>query len=135
MNIVKPDHTLWRFVSVGLVNTLAGLAFIYGARELGLGEVSANATGYVLGLALSFALNRRWTFEHRGPVLSRALRFGVVVLLAWAANLAVLLGLMRAGVSAAWAQATAVLPYAAISYVGCRWWVFPERTDCQGGPA
>ena len=129
MTAAKPARTLWRFASVGVVNTFAGLAFIYIARGLGLGEVGANATGYVVGLVLSFGLNRHWTFDHRGPALTRALRFALVMLLAWLANLAVLLGLLRGGVTAALAQAGAVLPYAAISYLGCRWWVFSNRID------
>lgn len=129
MTAAMPGRTLWRFASVGVVNTFAGLAFIYIARGLGLGEVAANATGYAVGLVISFVLNRRWTFEHRGPVLARALRFAMVMLLAWLANLVVLLGLLHGGVTAALAQAAAVLPYAVVSYLGCRWWVFSNRID------
>jgi putative flippase GtrA len=67
MITMKPRRTLWRFAVVGAVNTFVGLAFIYSARAMGLGEVSANATGYAIGLVLSFGLNRFWTFRHRGP--------------------------------------------------------------------
>jgi len=127
MSTAMPRRTLWRFGLVGVANTFVGLACIYLARALGLGEVSANATGYALGLALSFVLNRSWTFAHRGPWLPHALRFALVVLLAWLANLAALLGLLRAGVAAAASQAGAVLPYTLVSYLGCRWWVFAKR--------
>jgi putative flippase GtrA len=132
MNAAQPRRTLWRFASVGLVNTLAALAFIYAARALGLGEIAANAIGFAAGLmpsfvlsfARSFVLNRRWTFAHCGAWPRLALRFGVVVAVAWAANVLVLLALLGRGVNAALAQAVAVLPYAVLSCLGCRWWVF-----------
>lgn len=124
MSATPERRTLWRFASVGVINTLAGLAFIYLARARGFSEISANVIGYAAGLLLSFTLNRRWTFVHRGPWLSRAVRFAVVVVAAWAANLAVLILLLKGGVNAVLAQAAAVAPYAALSYLGCRWWVF-----------
>lgn len=126
-------HSFWRFAVVGVANTVVGLAFIYIARALGLGEVSANATGYAIGLVLSFGLNRHWTFAHRGPLLPRAFKFSVVMLLAWLANLAVLLELLRWGVIAVLAQAVAVLPYTLVSYLGCRWWVFANRSRSMEG--
>lgn len=128
-----PRRTLWRFLAVGMANTAAGLAFIYGARTLGLGEVAANATGYATGLMLSFGLNRQWTFRQRGPLLPHVLRFATVMLLAWLVNVAVLLELMRWGVSAVFAQAGAVLPYTVVSYLGCRWWVFANRLNRMEG--
>ncbi|MES2017122.1 MAG: GtrA family protein [Pseudomonadota bacterium] len=121
-----PDRTLWRFVMVGLLNTAAGLGMIYGARLLGMGEVAANATGYALGLMLSFTLNRRWTFRHRGPLLALASRFAVVTLVAWLVNLAVLLALLRVAVAPVVAQASAVLCYTLVSYLGFRCWAFAD---------
>ena len=125
----KPHRTVWRFAMVGVLNTAAGLTVIYAARALGLGEVAANASGYALGLMLSFTLNRRWTFRHRGPWLALAARFSVVTLLAWLANLAVLLALLRLGVAAVLAQAGAVLSYTVLSYLGYRWWAFANNLE------
>lgn len=127
MSTAQPPRTLWRFGLVGVANTVAGLAFIYSARAIGFGEVAANALGYAVGLVLSFSLNGQWTFAYRGRLIPRAMRFGLVVLLAWLANLAALLELLRGGVAATLAQAGAVLPYAVVSYLGCRWWVFADE--------
>ena len=121
--------SVWRFAVVGMLNTVAGLAVIYAARALGLGEVAANATGYAIGLMLSFTLNRRWTFRHRGSLLGPASRFAVVTLAAWLANLAVLLGLLHLGMAAVLAQACAVLSYTVISYLGSRWWAFANKPE------
>lgn len=120
-------YTVWRFGAVGVGNTAVGLAFIYGARASGLGEVAANAMGYAAGLMFSFALNRRWTFGGRGPLLRHAVKFVLVVLFAWLLNIVTLLGAMYLGMAAVLAQAMAVLPYALVSYCGCRWWVFADR--------
>lgn len=121
--------SVWRFAMVGMLNTVASLAVIFGARAMGLGEVPANATGYALGLMLSFTLNRRWTFRHRGPLLALTTRFAVMTLAAWLVNLAVLLALLRLGVAGVLAQAGAVLSYTVISYLGCRWWVFANNIE------
>jgi putative flippase GtrA len=117
-----------RFIVVGVANTAVGLAFIFAARALGLDEVPANAVGYAFGIALSFALNRAWTFRHKGPVLANALKFLVVMLLAWVANLVALLEFLRLGIAPASAQVGAVLPYTVVSYFGCRWWAFRNRS-------
>lgn len=117
-----------RFVAVGLANTATGLGLIYAGRALGMGEVAANACGYALGGLLSFALNRQWTFDHRGAWLASATKFLLVVLAAWLTNLATLLELMRWGIAAAFAQAIAVVPYTLVSFVGCRQWVFPRHS-------
>lgn len=131
MTAMQAENALWRFVVVGLGNTVLGLSFIYGARALGLGDVAANAVGYATGLALSFGLNRSWTFKHRGPWLPHLAKFTGVMMLAWLANLAALLQLINGGVPAILAQACAVLPYTFVCYIGCRWWVFTNRSSSQ----
>jgi putative flippase GtrA len=126
-------RSLWRFAAVGVANTGAGLLFIYAARALGLGEISANAIGYALGLVLSFALNRQWTFGHQGRLLPSAAKFVLVVFVAWIANVAVVLELMRWGAEPVFAQAGGVLPYAFVNFVGCRWWAFARRIATMEG--
>lgn len=55
-----------RFCSVGVLNTLIGLAIIFGLMRFGgVQYVLANAIGYAIGMMLSFALNRSWTFAHK----------------------------------------------------------------------
>lgn len=127
MNALTRYSSVWRFGVIGVVNTFVGLVFIYAARAGGFGEVTANAAGYAVGLMFSFALNRRWTFGGRGPLLRHVVKFALVVLLAWLLNIVTLLGSMRLGMTAALAQAVAVLPYTLASYCGCRWWVFAYR--------
>ena len=82
---------VWRFSVVGVVNTVIGLAVIYGALFAGLGDFAANALGYGVGLVLSFVLHRGWTFAGRTRTLSRdAVGFGLAWVIAYLANLAVI---------------------------------------------
>jgi putative flippase GtrA len=116
-----------RFLAVGALNTLAGLAIIYvGKAGLGLADVAANALGYGCGLALSFALNRSWTFSHSGAAWPALIRFLAVVAVAYAANLAAVVLAIKAGVDSYAAQALGVPVYAAISYWGARRFAFVQ---------
>jgi len=122
------DASVPRFLLVGVGNTLAGLVIIYLAKAVGIGDVTANATGYGVGLVLSFVLNKRWTFRHDGPVLSTLMRFIVVIGLAYVANLAVVLGAISVlGINSYIAQALGIPAYTAVAYLGSRWYVFSVR--------
>lgn len=132
------DVTAVRYVAVGLANTLIGLFVIYvGMFAFGLGDVSANVVGYTVGLLASFALNKRWTFRHEGDVLPSLIRFLVVVLLAYAANLAtVLLATNVLEWNRYVAQGLGVVPYTVVGYVGSRLFAFrsPARQSPARGP-
>jgi putative flippase GtrA len=119
------SHAPMRFVIVGLANTAAGLAVIYGAKWLGLGDAPANAVGYAAGLCLSFALNKSWTFRYAGPTLPALARFLVVIACAYALNLVtVLQAIGPFGVNAYLAQALGIVPYTLFTYFASRWYAF-----------
>lgn len=116
----------FRFLAVGVLNTLVGLLVIYGCKWLlGWGDVPANAVGYAVALANSFFLNRAWTFSDTGAVLPALLRFLIVFVLAYLLNLlTVLLAIDRLGVNSYVAQAIGIAPYTAFSYLGSRYFAF-----------
>ncbi len=122
---VRADASVLRFGVVGLLNTFAGLAIIYAAKGFfGAGDVQANATGYGAGMLLSFGLNRRWTFGHRGDAAPAFLRFAAVLGMAYFSNLLTVLSALSLGVGGYAAQALGVIPYAAIAYFGSKHVVF-----------
>jgi putative flippase GtrA len=120
---------LSRFLFVGIANTLVGLAVIFAAKALaGAGDLAANASGYAVGLVLSFTLNRNWTFRDRGRLSPAALRFLLAFALAYLANLATVFGLRDlAGVDSYVAQAAGVIPYTALFFVASRVFVFRDH--------
>ena len=115
-----------KFAVVGVANTLAGLSVIYLCKWLlGFGDVTANTCGYSLGLALSFILNRKWTFRHCGPVLAALAPFLAIFILAYLSNLAtVLVAINSLEMNSYWAQASGILPYTVIFFFGSRYVAF-----------
>lgn len=116
---------LGRFVLVGLSNTLVGLLVIFGCKALlGITDVAANLIGYTLLIGLSFALNRRWTFEDGGHKGKSLVRFLLVLAVAYAANLATALAAIGLGVDNYLAHVLGIGPYTVIGYLGSRLFVF-----------
>jgi putative flippase GtrA len=115
-----------RFLTVGVLNTLAGLSFIYLAMGwLHVDYRWANAAGFALGCGLSFVLNRSWTFQHQGVWWHSLLRWLGVVAVAYALNLTTVIALREmAGIDAYVAQLGGMVVYTASSFVGGRYFAF-----------
>lgn len=114
-----------RWVFVGAVNTLFGLLVIYGCKwAFGVPDVRANSIGYAFGFALSFSLNRRWTFGYKGDALGALLRFSLVTGVAYLVQLSAVLALLGLGVSSYISQAIGIVPYTAVGYLGSRYFAF-----------
>ena len=115
-----------KFVIVGVANTLVGLLVIYLCKWLlGLSDALANICGYMIGLAVSFLLNRGWTFQHSGAVLPALARFLAVFALAYLLNLAtVLVAIHSFGVNSYLAQAIGMPVYTVFFYIGSRYFAF-----------
>jgi len=121
----QPSQPLVRFLLVGGLNTLTGLGLIFIAKGFfGVGDVQANAFGYSVGMLVSYALNRSWTFAHRGSAGRSFLLFLVVQGSAYLLNLFCVMGLIRLGVDTYLAQALGVPPYTIVSYLGSRYIAF-----------
>lgn len=118
---------LVRFLSVGVLNTLIGLGSIWLLMWLGLGSLPANAAGFLLGMVVSFNLNRLWTFEHDGDWRASLGRWLVIAGVAYAANFIVVLVLTRlAGVNGYLAQLPGIAIYTVLSYLGGKLYVFAK---------
>jgi putative flippase GtrA len=119
---------LVRYGLVGVANTAVGLGVILILQMLlGLDPYSANAGGYAVGLAVSFLLNRAWTFQVSDRPAGRLSRFMLAFAISYAANLGTLT-LLIDPVGMVAAQAVAVVVYSTIFFVFCRVYVFaPQR--------
>ena len=129
------DLTILRFLLVGVVNTFVGLGIIYAAMYFfGMGVVFANAIGYFIGILVSFSLNKTWTFGSRDRVASSFLRYLLVLAIAYAVNLATVLFMQsRFDLNNYFAQATGIVPYALIGFLGSRYFAFrTQRGAAQG---
>ena len=132
------EASIFRFLTVGVLNTLFGLLVIYAAKYFaGMGDALANLVGYGVGMVVSYALNSRWTFRYRGPQLPAALKYALVVLIAYCANLSVVLALIHLlDVNSYFAQAMGIPTYTVVAYLLSRYFVFrppPAATLADGG--
>jgi putative flippase GtrA len=120
-----------RFSAVGVGNTLLGLTLIFALMRFGgVQYIAANAVGYAVGTVVSFVLNRSWTFYHKGRVLSSAVRWGLVIAIAYAANVfIVILSHEYFGIDRYISQGLGVFAYTCLSYLGARFYAFSPRLN------
>lgn len=72
------DAKLIKFVIVGVVNTLVGMAIMFGLYNLaGCSYWVSSAANYILTSILSYFLNKTFTFGNKDGVGSTALRFAL----------------------------------------------------------
>jgi len=129
-------HQALKFAAIGAINTLLSLAIIFTLRDLaGFSDVSANLCGYTAGLGCSFLLNRRWTFAHTAHWLPALLRFLAVFGLSYLLNIGLVLALLRTGFEGHLAHLAGMPLYTAVFYLGCRFFVFADRSAAARTPA
>lgn len=72
------DEKLWKFIVVGVINTLVGSAIMFGLYNLAHASYTvSSAANYILTSILSFVLNKRFTFKKQGDFAGSALRFAL----------------------------------------------------------
>ncbi len=124
-------RTPLKFFVVGIANTLVGLLAIYFCKWLlDFGDSLANFCGYMLGLGVSFLLNRGWTFQHLGPMLPALSRFMVIFAFAYLINLCtVVVAIHGFAVNGYVAQALGIVPYTFFFYLGSRYFAFSPKSQ------
>lgn len=64
------DITFWKFVLVGIVNTLVGTGVMFAAYNLlHLSYWVSSASNYVVGSIVSYFLNKYFTFQNKRKIL------------------------------------------------------------------
>jgi putative flippase GtrA len=97
-------------------------------KEAGFHYTLAATCSFVVAVTNNYIWNRLWTFhDQRGHVGWQGLRFLVVALVAYAANLALLAGLIALGVDKVLAQAIAVVLVTPLNFIGNKLWSFRSR--------
>ncbi|MES0198452.1 GtrA family protein [Mesorhizobium sp. M0011] len=120
-----------RFGAVGVLNTALGYATILAGLALGLGDIASNATGYAAGLILGFFLNRQWTFNREGGFRpGTAQRYVIIFVVAYGANLAIVVAAVSAGIlENPFVHLAGNCLYSIIFYFGSARFVFVGNTD------
>ena len=117
---------LGKFCTVGAAGYVVNLA-VYAIllKWAGLHYLPAAVGSFLVAVANNYSLNRVWTFRvERGHVGAQGWRFLVVSTASLLANLAVLHGLVTAGVDEIVAQAVAIVLVTPLNFVGNKLWSF-----------
>jgi dolichol-phosphate mannosyltransferase len=117
---------LGKFSLVGasgyVVNLVVYTALLKGA---GFHYALAATCSFVVAVTNNYTWNRLWTFHaQRGHVGWQGLRFLVVALVAYGANLAILAVLVESGVDKILSQAIAVILVTPLNFLGNKLWSF-----------
>jgi putative flippase GtrA len=117
---------LAKFGAVGATGYVVNLA-IYTALLRGAGWHYAYAAtvSFLVAVTNNYLWNRVWTFRHqRGHLGFQGLRFLVVALVAYIANLGILSALIALGMDKVLAQAIAIVLVTPLNFVGNKLWSF-----------
>jgi putative flippase GtrA len=114
------------FLIVGVLNTAFGYGVIFAAMYLaGLSPVASNVIGYSVGLIVSYVLHRTFTFKSASKSRTEPVKFLLVFLLAYLANLATLVLLIdHFGLHEALSQVGAGAVYVVSSFLFNKHYVF-----------
>ncbi|MDO4271292.1 MAG: GtrA family protein [Eubacteriales bacterium] len=129
------DKKLAKFLLVGVVNTLVGMAIMFGLYNLAhCSYWVSSAANYILTSILSFFLNKHFTFQSKENGASQVLRFAlniaVCYLLAYGIAKPLCLRLL-AGASAGLRDNVSMLVgmclFTGFNYLGQRFFAFKEK--------
>ncbi len=87
------------------------------------------ATGsFLVAVTNNYVWNRIWTFRHqRGHVAYQGIRFFIVSVVVYGANLGLLTGLIHAGLGKIVSQAIAVVLVTPLNFLGNKLWSFRRK--------
>ena len=83
-NIRLIDKTTWKFILVGIVNTIVGTGVMFAFYNLlHLSYWFSSASNYVIGSIVSYFLNKYFTFENKERSWKIVLKFIVNIAVCW----------------------------------------------------
>ncbi|RKJ26672.1 GtrA family protein, partial [Butyricicoccus sp. 1XD8-22] len=72
------DEKFWKFILVGIVNTIVGTAIMFGLYNFaGFSYWISSSANYILTSILSYFLNKYFTFQHKERSIKSAIRFTI----------------------------------------------------------
>ncbi|WP_129640880.1 GtrA family protein [Peristeroidobacter agariperforans] len=121
-------HQLVRYGLVGLVsNALLYAAYLL-LSDAGLGHKLAMSLVYCVGVIITFALNRSWTFRHDAAAVATFWRYVLTYAAGYIFNLVALWLLVDLGrLPHQWAMAALIAVTAVLIFSAQKFWVFAAR--------
>lgn len=118
-----------RFSVVGVINTLIDfIVFTTSCGLLGMNYTASQVLGYSFGVANSFILNKKWTFEDTNShkkTLQEIVQFLVVNLVSLAVTVLAINFLVKSmGLNIYAAKVVVTVIAQAINFIGYKLWIF-----------
>lgn len=78
------DATFWKFIAVGIINTIFGTTIMFVCYNVfHLGYWLSSGANYFFGSILSFVLNKYFTFQNKEKSISQIVRFVINILVCY----------------------------------------------------
>ena len=117
-----------KYCIVGGSNTAAMYVLYLGLLRIGLPYAAALTADYVVGVLLTFTLQREWTFRSRGDKRRQFAKYVASYVPFFAINLGVLAAAVElAAMDERWAQIPAIVVAYSVTYFLHRFWVFDDH--------
>jgi putative flippase GtrA len=137
------DRTFWKFILVGVVNTLFGTAIMFVFYNcLHLSYWLSSASNYFFGSILSYFLNKYFTFQNKSKswktVLKFAVNIGACYLVAYGMARPLIRYIMRGCAQTTTDNVAMVLGmclFVALNYLSQRFITFKEPVSDEQPPA
>ncbi len=114
-----------KFITVGVLNTLIGLAVFYFFSFLGFHYSLALGLSYGVGIINSYIWNKKWTFQGKGNVFVEMLRFVLIYLCSYLINLLLMyIFVEKIDIVPEISIVITLLLTTAISFIGHKLWSF-----------
>lgn len=131
------DATTWKFILVGIVNTIVGTSVMFLAYNwLGFGYWVSSALNYIIGSIVSFVLNKYFTFQNKERSLRQVwlfiLNIAVCYLVAYGLAKPLVYALtsgLSVKVADNLSMGLGMILFVALNYAGQRFVVFASKTD------
>ena len=131
------DATFLKFMLVGVINTLVGTAVMFFCfNVLTWSYWISSAMNYIVGSIVSYVLNKRYTFEHKGHDWSTVWKFIVNITICYglAYGLAKsfvtwMLSGVSTNIQGNAALMVGMILFVGLNYIGQRFWAFSFKKD------
>lgn len=129
------DKKLFKFLIVGVINTLVGTAIMFGMYNIiGADYWVSSITNYVLTSILSFFLNKYFTFENKTKSFSQILKFIINIIVCYGLAYGIAKPLMKYVLSAQSknirdnvAMLIGMCLFTGLNYIGQRFFAFSSK--------
>lgn len=119
-----------RFIAVGLMSNLLGLAVFQLLVWNGLPPEGASFVSFFPAFAFAYLVNKMWAFKSSGLYRETLIRYFLATIFALAVQICIVFILYRwIGILPIFCQLIALAVTVPINYVVLRLWVFPENKN------